>query len=389
MSQRQVTLDVEATARLPFLFARKQGRMRRSAHAFFRGCSPLFYELLAARSERMPTLAGAGYIVGDMHLENVGAFRGESGAVVFDLNDFDDAATGPWQADVLRLAVSTLLAARGLRRSGTDALRAAEAMAAGWRAGVEGDPAPVRPREVERLVRRAEQRTDEQLFAGRAPEREGRRSFVRGERYVDLSPDLQSRVGALVGAYALALGTRAPRRSAQWRVGDAAWRVAGTGSLGVIRIAVVVSRLGHADRLIELKEARSSAVRGAFAASGPEPEDRAEAVVEATRALVADPPRHLAGVPGPPSFVGRRLFPQEDKLSVDAGIESMEEVARLVGWTMGRAHRRGARDAPATPWSDQDLSGILDDAVELAGLFESVYLAYCRSGAPRPDDASS
>ena len=362
--------------------------MRRSAHAFFRGCAPLFYELLAARSERMPILAGAGYIVGDMHLENVGAYRGESGAVVFDLNDFDDAATGPSQADVLRLAVSTLLAARGLRRSGTDALRATEAMAAGWRAGVEGDPAPVRPREVERLVRRAEQRTDEELFAGRAPEMEGRRSFVRGERYVDLSPDLQVRVSALVDAYALALGTRA-RRTAQWRVGDAAWRVAGTGSLGVIRIAVVVSRFGHADRLIELKEARSSAVRGAFTASGPEPEDRAEAVVEAARALVADPPRHLAAISGPPSFVGRRLFPQEDKLSVDAGVESMEEVARLVGWTVGRAHRRGARDAPATPWSDRDLSGILDEAVELAGLFESVYLAYCRSGAPRTEDASS
>jgi uncharacterized protein (DUF2252 family) len=389
LSRRQVSLDVEATARLPFLFARKQGRMRRSAHSFFRGCAPLFYELLAARSERMPTLAGAGYIVGDMHLENVGAYRGESGAVVFDLNDFDDAATGPWQADVLRLAVSTLLAARGLRRSGTDALRAAEAMTAGWRAGVEGDPAPARPREVERLVRRAEQRTDEELFAGRAPEMEGRRSFVRGERYVDLSPDLQARVGALVGAYALALGTRAPRRAAQWRAGDAAWRVAGTGSLGVIRIAVVVSQVGHADRLLELKEARPSAVRRAFAASEREPEDRAEAVVEATRALVADPPRHLAAVSGPPSFVARRLFPQEDKLSVDAGVESMEEVASAVGWTLGRAHRRGARDAPAAPWSDRDLSGILDDAVELAGLFESVYLAYCRSGAPPPEGAAA
>ncbi|HET6897830.1 MAG TPA: DUF2252 family protein, partial [Vicinamibacteria bacterium] len=79
MSKRQVDLDVEATARLPFLFARKQAKMGRSAHAFFRGCSPLFYELLAARSEGNPTLAGAGYIVGDMHLENVGAYRGESG----------------------------------------------------------------------------------------------------------------------------------------------------------------------------------------------------------------------------------------------------------------------------------------------------------------------
>jgi hypothetical protein len=234
------------------------------------------------------------------------------------------------------------------------------------------------------MVRRAEQRTDEQLFAGRAPETGGRRSFIRGDRYVDLSPDLRSQVGALVGNYARALGTRAPRSAAQWHVEDAAWRVAGTGSLGVIRIAVVVSNAGHADRLIELKEARPSAVRGAFAASGSEPDDRAEAVVEAARALVADPPRLLAAVSGPPSFVGRRLFPQEDKLALDGGVDSVEDVARSVGWTLGRAHRRGARETAHTPWLDRDLSGILDEAVELAGLFESVYLAYCKGGAPAP-----
>lgn len=387
LARRQAALDLEATARMPLLFTRKRDKMRRSAHAFFRGCSPLFHEVLAARPERAPALEGHGHIVGDMHLENVGAYRGESGAVVFDLNDFDDAATGPWWADVLRLAVSTLLAARALRRSGTDALRAGEAMAAGWRAGVEGDAPGPRPREIERLVRRAEQRTDAELLAGRAPETGGRRSFVRGERYVDLAPDLRARVGALVDTYALALGSRAPRHAAEWRVEDAAWRVAGTGSLGVMRIAIVVSRAGRADRLIELKEARRSALRGAFAASGPEPADRAEAVVEAARALVSDPPRLLAAIPGPPSFVGRRLFPQEDKLAVEGGIESVEEVAREVGWKLGRAHRRGAMEGPARSWSDRDLSEVLDEAVELAGLFESVYLAYCRGAAASPENS--
>ena len=380
-------LDLEATARLPLMFARKRAKMARSAHAFFRGCSPLFYELLAARPE--PALEGHGYIVGDMHVENVGAYRGESGAVVFDLNDFDDAATGPWWADVLRLTVSTLLAARGLGRSGADALRAAEAMAAGWRAGLAGDAPGVLPREIERLVRRAEQRTDAELLAGRTLVTGGRRAFVRGERYIDLAPELRARVGALVGAYVLALGSRAPRHAADWRVEDAAWRVAGTGSLGVIRIAIVVSRTGGVDRLIELKEARRSALRGAFTASGSEPADRAEAVVEAARALVADPPRLLAAVSGPPSFVGRRLFPQEDKLAFDGGIESVEAVVRQVGWRLGRAHRRGASEVPARPWSDRDLSGILDQAVELAGLFESVYLAYCRDAVRGPEPRPS
>jgi hypothetical protein len=60
LARRQAALDLEATARMPLLFARKRAKMARSAHAFFRGCSPLFHELLAARLERLPTLEGHG-----------------------------------------------------------------------------------------------------------------------------------------------------------------------------------------------------------------------------------------------------------------------------------------------------------------------------------------
>src|SRR5438445_205541 len=166
LALRQVELDRAATARLPYLFLRKRDRMLRSAHAFFRGCAPLFYETLSARPAVAEGPPGQGRIVGDMHLENVGAYRAEGGGVVFDLNDFDDATIGPWRADVLRLAVSTLLAVRALRPAGGDAIRAAEAMTEKWRDGVSGDPGPPRPREVEGLLRRAERRTDDDLLAG-------------------------------------------------------------------------------------------------------------------------------------------------------------------------------------------------------------------------------
>jgi len=382
LALRQIELDRAATARVPRLFARKRERMRRSAHAFFRGCSPLFYEVLAARPSLSEAPAGEGWIVGDMHLENVGAFRGESGAIVFDLNDFDDATIGPWRADVLRLAVSTLLAVRSLRPGGDDALRAAETMLRKWRDGVSGDPGPPRPREVESLLRRAERRTDEDLLAGRAPVSEGHRAFVRGERYFDLPPDVSSQVPGLLGRYVRALAERAPKRAADWRVEDAAWRVAGTGSLGVLRVAILVSRDASShDRLFDLKESRPSAVHRAFPPSDPEPAIRAAAVVQAARALINDPPRLLAAVDTAPGFIGRRLFPQEDKLALENGVNSPEDLAREVGWILGRAHRRAATKAPGQPWSDAELSAVLDEAIELAGRFESVYLAYCRLDA--------
>ncbi len=69
LARRQATLDLEATARMSQLFARKRAKMGRSAQTFFRGCSPLFHKLLGGRPEQLPTPEGHGHIVGDMHLK--------------------------------------------------------------------------------------------------------------------------------------------------------------------------------------------------------------------------------------------------------------------------------------------------------------------------------
>src|SRR5579859_2991141 len=106
LARRQLEIDRDRTARFPHLLAHKANRMMASPFAFLRGSAPLFYELL----ERHPVLAqgprGEGWIVGDAHMENFGAYRAgkltveeskhsRGEAIVFDLNDFDDAVVGP------------------------------------------------------------------------------------------------------------------------------------------------------------------------------------------------------------------------------------------------------------------------------------------------------
>src|SRR5207302_4813967 len=49
-------------------------------------------------------------IVGDLHLENFGAYRAADGRFVFDVNDFDETAAGPPALDLGRVATSFLLA---------------------------------------------------------------------------------------------------------------------------------------------------------------------------------------------------------------------------------------------------------------------------------------
>jgi uncharacterized protein (DUF2252 family) len=49
----------------------------------------------------------------DAHVANFGTFATPERNVVFDINDFDETAMGPWEWDLKRLAVSLVLAGRG------------------------------------------------------------------------------------------------------------------------------------------------------------------------------------------------------------------------------------------------------------------------------------
>src|SRR3954452_6429412 len=51
-------------------------------------------------------------LCGDAHLSNFGAFASPERSLVFDINDFDETAPGPFEWDVARLAASFAVAGR-------------------------------------------------------------------------------------------------------------------------------------------------------------------------------------------------------------------------------------------------------------------------------------
>lgn len=78
------------------------GRMAASPYAFFRGTAGIMAWDLA----RSSVTSGTSVIIdGDAHLENFGLYGTPQRTVVFDLDDFDDVAYGPWEWDLKRLAV--------------------------------------------------------------------------------------------------------------------------------------------------------------------------------------------------------------------------------------------------------------------------------------------
>lgn len=364
------------TRRLPELFARKVARMSASPLAFLRGAAPMFPALLGKDLAGAVGAAGEGWLVGDLHVENYGAFRtahpshGEHG-LSFDLNDFDDATVGPWRYDVLRLATSALLAA--LRVPGAHPSRLVKAILEGHREGLATGRPGTEPLPVTALLARAALRTRLDLLDSRTEVVRGDRRFVLADRYRALPAPARK---ALPKAFATALASMgAPAGEEAFELVDAAWRIAGTGSLGVLRVAVLVRGKGGRDGhwMFELKEARAPALAGAQRF-----DDQAVRVVTAARAMlrVVPPLLGTTTLTGRP-MIARRLAPQDDKLELASlPVAQLEPLVAFLGRLAGAGHRRGAA-GKVRPWSDQTLRTLADLTWELAGAHVAAWGAFC------------
>jgi len=391
LAKRQLEIDHERTARFPHLVAHKAARMSASPLAMLRGSAPLFYEVIETHPALKEGPPGEGWLVGDAHLENFGAFR--SGAlstsesketrakegVVFDLNDFDDAFVGPWHLDVLRLTTSLILGGRETGADGIVTLKLCDTLVGAYvDAAFHRRRTPTGPHAVTALVDQVRGRTRRELLDARTEIIHGERRFVRGARYETLPQKLRAKAERAFQKYAKNLPRAERIPDGALPVIDAAFRIAGTGSLGCLRVALLVRGKGDTDGawVFDMKEEGTPS--GACLVRAPRL-DPGERVCAGLRACLARPPRMIGTTKlrGRSMFV-RRLSPQEDKLDLTRlRAADLEPLARHLGALLGAAHRRGATRVPKKPWSEKDRARLLARAIALAGMHEGMYLAYC------------
>jgi uncharacterized protein (DUF2252 family) len=93
----------------------KYTAMKASPFSFFRGTNHLYWKDLGASPDLLAyggTSQTRAWIGGDMHVNNTGSFDDDQGALVFAINDFDEALIADYQLDVWRMATSLALIAR-------------------------------------------------------------------------------------------------------------------------------------------------------------------------------------------------------------------------------------------------------------------------------------
>ncbi len=115
-------LAASMRGRVPALVTLKYERMALSPFGYFRGAVPVMaYDLsLVGNTGILSQLCG------DAHVRNLGAYAGPDGRLVFDINDFDETMVGPFEWDVKRMATSLILAGRD---AGVKSMRCRDAAA--------------------------------------------------------------------------------------------------------------------------------------------------------------------------------------------------------------------------------------------------------------------
>jgi len=327
--------------------------MRATPFAFFRATCGLFYAR-AATHHLLPK-APLGWLCGDLHLENFGAYRGENGLAYFDLNDFDEALLAPGTWDILRLVTSVVVWAGQREHPARERKRLAQipletfdlALRAGrarWleRATAEG---PIR-----KLLRQVERRTTEELLNQRTAGRgkHGARRLLRVPGQLLPAPtDEKRRVVKTLARFA-----RGVHAQGYYRVLDVTRRIAGLGSLGLPRWVILVEGDGAPDgnRLLDLKAAHPPAALPWARARQPRFPSEAARAVQVQQWVEAEPPALLAAVGTGRGFILRELQPRKDRMRL-AHLEEdphrvasvLEAMGRLAAWALIRsAGRRGA-----------------------------------------------
>jgi len=364
-------LAASMRGRVPALVPLKYDRMAASPFGFFRGAVPVMaYDLSLGPNTGIHT-----QLCGDAHVRNLGAFAAPDGRLTFDINDFDETLRGPFEWDVKRMATSLILAGRESGARNASCRDAAHVFLERYRTQMHAftrmavldvahyqvhrlhSVAPVA--EIMRLAERATPTHSLEVLTLPLDEAPGSkapatselpaRTGARPRIFKTVEPDLTRVHGDLartvldsLATYAESLQPERQRFLAQYTPLDVAFKIVGTGSVGLRDYCIYMQGNGVGDPLfLQIKEEVASAYTP-YLGEPPAPYHHGRRVVEGQRAMQLQSDAFLGWttIQGR-DFLVRQL--NDHKASVNLSTlksAGLIEYARLCGEILARGHAR-------------------------------------------------
>lgn len=298
-------LSAQNRNRVPELVPLRFARMLTDPFSFYRGSAAVMAaDLAASPSSDVQVLCS-----GDAHLSNFGIYAAPDRELIFDLNDFDEAAAAPAEWDVKRLITSAIV---GGRHAGypEKAIRglAGEAISA-YRDGLQTmldmsvldryylrfEPERYRhqvsgslEKVIHRTAQRARKRTSVRVFERiMAPGPDGGLQLREDPPVLrHLGIDLETTLVESLQEYLASVPADVALLLSHFRITDIARRVVGVGSVGTRCYLVILTGPAGEPLILQVKEANTSVLEQYGGVEQPAPlRDAVQAGGEGTRVV--------------------------------------------------------------------------------------------------------
>jgi uncharacterized protein (DUF2252 family) len=352
----------EYAERNPEIIKLKYKSMAESAFAFFRCTGYLFYSDIT----KIPALATRIKIpvYGDMHLENVGTYHTATQKVAYDLNDFDDAASGPYTWDLARCAVSIFLAAaengmdNDARKDLVDSFINSYIDALKYLQKNNSDlTKPVSANYLSKHAAHLVENVAAYSHSKFIDDLTANGHFKFNDKFIPVSKDIEVAVTKAINNY-----STAKNRNSGFKIKSIAGYISGKASLGRYRYAVLLegaTTRNDDDFILELKEAAQPTIASA---TGNLSGNQAQRVVQAEKYFLISPDPYLGTTKiGNIDFFVREVQP-DDKVNLAKlnKKDEFKEHLKTVALIIARAHARSG-----------SISQILQESDNLAGRINS------------------
>lgn len=306
--------------RNPKMLRFKYKYMRENPFRFYRGSCHLFYEDLS-KNDTLPKSPTA-WICGDLHLENFGSFRSANNQVYFDLNDFDEAVLAPASWEIVRFLTSIFVGFESLNIKKEKAIKMTRLFLKSYSNTLKnGKPDYIEAATAQGIIQ------DFLLSVGKRKQKDlltKRTSFSKSDlkilldnpKHFKIPDNLKEELSEHINIW-LKNDENSPYN---YRVIDAVFRLAGTGSVGVDRYVFLLktmNKIGEKYLLLEMKEAVPSSLQPYVTVLQPEWQSEAHRFISVQKKMQNRCPALLSMCEfGGKSYIMEEMQPSKDSINI-------------------------------------------------------------------------
>ncbi|MFZ6747002.1 DUF2252 domain-containing protein [Undibacterium sp. JH2W] len=361
-------LEQSNKGRVEDLIPIRYGRMLQSPFAFLRGAANIMaFDLAESPVTGVKVQAG-----GDSHLMNFGEFGTPERNLIFDINDFDETLSGPWEWDIKRLAASVMVAARYRNFPERNCLEAVYASVASyrekmaeyahmspldrWYARIDAQALVNLGRTTDIRKKRAEEtaharaQTVEHLLAKST-------EIINDKHRIKDSPPLiyhpkddlgfEDEMRNFFHLYRHTLPSDRKSLIDQFELVDVVMKVVGVGSVGTRCAVALFMAHGHEPLFLQFKEARASILepyhgKSQFGCHGQRVVEGQKLMQSASDIFLGWARSSETGI----DYYIRQLKDMKSSINIDTiQLPEFIDYAGFCGWALARAHAKSGNPA--------------------------------------------